>query len=210
MGLFEPLNLDCVSSPSLQKIPFMAAPSLLTFCQLFFFIYFVAAHLSRGTPSDSPSASKAYNFLCLLPSVILGSSSSSAEFQGVTEPWACAVWAQSRIHQRKHNSGFTLIKQLEESSFFFILCSIYCHWSPGVFHSPALLGRAWCVLPAHIKMELHLILFVRLLGWDHFPRVQGVSDLKEPNLLPGASLSAINTSNSSQEIFGSGEKTPWK
>lgn len=82
VGLFEPLNLDCVSSPSLQKIPFMAALSLLTFCQLF---YFVAAHLSRGTLSNSLSASKAYNFLCLLPSVILGSSS-SAEFQGVSEP----------------------------------------------------------------------------------------------------------------------------
>lgn len=73
----------------------------LTFCQLF---YFVAAHLSHGTLSNSLSASKAYNFLCLLPSVILGSSS-SAEFQGVSEPWACAVWAQSRIHQTKHNSG---------------------------------------------------------------------------------------------------------
>lgn len=175
MGLFEPLNLDCVSSPSLQKNSIYGCSEPFDFLPAFFFFYFVAAHLSRGTPSDSPSASKAYNFLCLLPSVILGSSSSSAEFQGVTEPWVCAVWAQSRIHQTKHNSGFTLIKQLEESSFFFILCSIYCHWSPGVFHSPALLGRAWCVLPAHIKMELHLILFVRLLGWDHFPCVQGVT-----------------------------------
>lgn len=80
---FGSVNLDCVSSPSLQKkIPFMAALTLSTFCQLF---YFVAAHLNHGTLSNSLSISKVCNFLCLLPSVILGSRI-FAEFQQASEP----------------------------------------------------------------------------------------------------------------------------
>lgn len=72
----------CFFTQFAKKIPFMAALTLSTFCQLF---YFVAAHLNHGTLSNSLSISKVCNFLCLLPSVILGSRI-FAEFQQASEP----------------------------------------------------------------------------------------------------------------------------
>lgn len=64
------------------------------------------------------------------------------------------VQSGPRAEPTKQNTTVVYFNQavlLEESSFSLILCSIYCQSSAEVFHSTALVGRAWCVLPAHIK-----------------------------------------------------------
>lgn len=119
---FKPINLDCAASPSLQKIPFMAALSLLTFRQLF---YFVAAHLSRGTLSNSLSASKAYNFLCLSPLSFLAAASLQDSSELASHR---LVQSGPRAGVRKQNRTVVYFNQavlFGESSFSVILCSMY-------------------------------------------------------------------------------------
>lgn len=64
------------------------------------------------------------------------------------------VQSGPRAESTKQNTTVVYFNQpvlVEESSFSLVLCSIYHQSSAKVFHSTPLVGRAWCVFPAHIK-----------------------------------------------------------
>lgn len=133
--------------PVCKKIPFMAAPSLLTFCQLGFIslrLHILAMELAQiFSPHPEPVISSAFSPLSFLAAGASQHSSASASPRLVP----CA----SRAASSKQNTAELRLNQtalFEESAFSPMLRSQVTLRCSTAF---LLSAEVWAVLPVHIK-----------------------------------------------------------